>query len=80
MLRQALDEREQLPDIVRALAFRSLAQARVGTLLFLGAQALDEQARVGNHPLAGGTRGTQVMLEPGLQLAGAQRGRRQRRE
>jgi len=67
-----------LPDIGFALAFRPLTQTRVSTFIFLGAQALDEQTRVGHHPLAGGTRGGQIVLKPGMQLARRQRRRCQR--
>ncbi len=79
-LAQPLDQREQLPDIGRDLAFRTLRETVVGMLLLLRAQALDEQAWLSHHALAGGSRAGLVMLEPGLQFARGQRRCRQRRE
>jgi hypothetical protein len=79
-LAQPFDQCEQLPDIGRALPFGALAQARIGALLITHLQRADEQPWVLDHARPGRTRGTLVVLEPGMKFASAQRCRCQRTE
>ena len=65
-LAQPPAERQQLPHFGRTLALGAGAQADIGTLLGLCPQALDEQPRLGHHPLARGAWAALVMRKPGL--------------